>query len=362
MLKFTSGFLCFLLLSSSVYSFNYDSKTEDTYKFLANTIKYSGEFNKWIDEFNPFISTFEHYIHLFDNWITNHKYIQEINSQNLGYSLGHNQFSGMSHDEFREYMGFERNRIEYQRKQSEKSIEIYVYSKNTYVDLPESVDWRVKGVVNPIKDQGQCGSCYSFSVASSIESAYALKYGSLVALSEQQIVDCSQTKYDGINYGCEGGMIEETFNWEGHFGGLCLEQDYPYVSGSTQVASACKTSCSKINGTKVVSFTAIEPNSDLAMMSALVQQPVSVAIEADQRAFQFYSSGVFTGTCGKNLDHAVNVVGYGTDKNGLDYYILRNSWGTSWGVGGYMFLARGSQYNSGSGQCGVLLEASYPNL
>jgi C1A family cysteine protease len=364
MLKFTTSFICILLLISFTYpseaEYVYNSEVEDTFNFLSNTLKYSNDFNIWIEEFKPFIHSFEHYIHLFENWVSNHKFIEETNSKFLDYSLKHNQFSGMSQDEFKSYMGFARNSLEYHRRQTKKQLN--VFSDKEYNELPSNVDWRISGVVTPIKDQGQCGSCYSFSNTGSLESAYAIKYGSIVSLSEQQIVDCSQTKYGGPNYGCDGGMISETMSWIGKYGGLCLEEDYPYISGATRVSSNCKKSCKQMNETKIISFTSIQPNSDLAMMSALVHQPVSIAIEADQREFQFYSGGVFTGTCGTNLDHAVILVGYGTDKNSLDYYILRNSWGTSWGDQGYMYIARGSKYNNGRGQCGSLMEGSFPNL
>jgi C1A family cysteine protease len=97
------------------------------------------------------------------------------------------------------------------------------------------------------------------------------------------------------------------------------------------------------------------------MMSALTKQPVSIAIEADQREFQLYKSGVFTGTCGAKLDHGVLVVGYGSLSN-QDYYLVKNSWSLSWGDNGYIMLGRGKQYNAGDGQCGMLLEGSYPSL
>jgi C1A family cysteine protease len=121
--------------------------------------------------------------------------------------------------------------------------------------------------------------------------------------------------------------------------------------------------CVNVAGSQVKSFVDVKPSSDEDMMTALVLQPVSVAIEADQREFQLYKSGVFTATCGTNLDHGVLVVGYGTDTvSGKAYYRVKNSWGQSWGQGGYILLAKGPEFNGGAGQCGVLLEASYPVL
>jgi C1A family cysteine protease len=334
-----------------------------TNSFKINSIDEFDGYQRWLNDFNPYIHNFYHYAHMFENWLDNHRFIEETNRQNLGYRLGHNQFSGMNLEEYKNYMSLEKNSIEYQRNIENRlsSIEISE-GPEPIILVPNSIDWRTKGVVTPVKDQGQCGSCYSFSNTGALEGAYAIKYGHLESFSEQQIVDCSQTKYGGPNYGCNGGQIGETMAWIGKYGGLCLETDYPYVSGVSKVASTCKNTCRQLNGTRVVSYSDIKVNSDSAMLTALAQQPVAVGVEADQRSFQFYSSGVFTGTCGTNIDHAVLLVGYGTDRNGVDYYILKNSWGTSWGDDGYMYLGRGSNYNNGKGQCGVLMAGSIPNL
>ena len=153
--------------------------------------------------------------------------------------------------------------------------------------------------------------------------------------------------------------MDNAFTWISKNGGLCTAAEYPYISGDGSTES-CKSSCSPILKSKVQSYTDVESTDD-DLMQAISQQPVAIAIEADQRDFQLYKSGVFTGTCGTNLDHGVLVVGYGSD-SGSDYYLVKNSWGTTWGESGYIRLGRGPQYNNGQGQCGILLEASYPNL
>ncbi len=322
-------------------------------------------FSNWLVKHNIQIQDEKQFDWIWANWIDNDKYIQYINSQNKTYQLAHNQYSGMNQVEFAEYMGFNSN-IDFLRNNLRGS------STNTLTNLgslPLEVDWRTKGAVTPVKDQGQCGSCWSFSNTGALEGAYYIKYGDLISFSEQELVDCSNFKNGGPNMGCNGGQISQTMDWIGKNGGLCLESDYPYTSGVTKTGGTCNSkSCTAISGSKVVSHTDVVPNSDNAMMGALALQPVSVGIEADQRAFQLYSSGVFTDSCGTNIDHAVLLVGYGHDVvSNLDYYILKNSWGTTWGDQGYIYLGRGTDgtgkpYNDGKGQCGVLMMGSYPNL
>jgi len=155
--------------------------------------------------------------------------------------------------------------------------------------------------------------------------------------------------------------MDNAFTWVKKNGGLAYESDYVYVSGTTKTAGTCTQSQYTIDAKVApVSYTDVQTNSDAALMSALAQQPVSVAIEADQSAFQLYKSGVFTAACGTNLDHGVLAVGYGT-LNGVDYYKVKNSWGTGWGMDGYILLQRGVSQKQG--QCGILSgPPSYPNL
>jgi C1A family cysteine protease len=226
----------------------------------------------------------------------------------------------------------------------------------------DAIDWTTKGAVTGVKDQGQCGSCWSFSTTGALEGAYFLKYGTLESFSEQNFVDCDNFKNGGRDMGCNGGLMDNAFNWAAKNGGVCTEADYPYTSGATRKTGTCEQSkCTKNANVAPKSHTDVPASSDDAMMSALTQQPVSIAIQADQKDFQLYKSGVFTGECGTQLDHGVLAVGYGT-QSGSDYYKVKNSWGTTWGDKGYILLGRGSEYNKGQGQCGMLLSASYPNL
>lgn len=327
-------------------------------------------FKNWVETHNIQTNDDNHLSHMFDNWLSNDKFILETNSRNLTYTLGHNVYSGMNSEEFGKFMGFRDNAELLVQNQGTGFLRgsIPIVQQSEVFDLsalPTSVDWRTKGVVTSVKDQGQCGSCYSFSSTGALEGIYAITNKNLVSFSEQQIVDCD----NGLTkaHGCNGGLMDQVFEYVSTNGGLCSEQDYPYVSGTTQKAGTCQKTCKLVSGSKISKYTDVIPNSDNAMMTALAQQPVSVAIEADQKTFQLYKSGVFTDTCGSNLDHGVLLVGYSSD-NGQDYYILKNSWGLSWGINGYILLGKGNDpstgkpYNNGAGQCGVLAEASYPSL
>jgi C1A family cysteine protease len=309
-------------------------------------------FHQWVETFHFQFLNDAHFYDVYRKWAANDRFIEVSNSQNLSYTLGHNQFSGMDTLDFRKYL------LSFEKPLFETNT---IIQQTTITSLPKSVDWVSAGAVTPVKDQGQCGSCWSFSTTGALEGAYFVKYGALASFSEQQLVDCDTLTNGGRDHGCNGGLMDNAFAWIKKNGGLCSEQDYPYVSGTTKTAGTCKTTCHVNSNSKVLSFVDIKANSDDAMMSALAQQPVSVAIEADQPAFQLYKSGVFTGTCGTNLDHGVLVVGYGTDGT-LDYYTVKNSWGPTWGLNGYIKLGKGVSYNDGAGQCGVLMEASYPVL
>lgn len=302
-------------------------------------------FNDWFTNYKIEISNDNELPSMLNKWISNDRFIYEHNSKNASYKLGHNQFSGMDVNEYRKYMLV--SSIESSAKNFEKTEVNY--------DLPENVDWVAEYAVTTVKDQGQCGSCWSFSTTGALEGAYAIKTGELYSFSEQQLVDCDNRKYGGKDMGCNGGLMDNAFSWISKNGGLCGEADYPY----TATAGTCDTTCTLKPKSKIVKYIDVIPSSDEEMMTALTINPVSIAIEADQREFQLYKSGVFTGTCGTNLDHGVLIVGYGV-MNDIPYYKVKNSWSETWGANGYIYLARRSSYNNGDGQCGLLLQGSYP--
>jgi len=321
-------------------------------------------FENWTHEFSIRFTNKHHFNQIFHTWTQNHKFIEEINAKNLSYKLGHNQFSGMDSQQFRVFMGFDKQAeplYEYLTEDSGEGIRSYFRGDFSNVNLPKSVDWTASGAVTAVKDQGQCGSCWSFSTTGALEGAYFNKYGSLLSFSEQQLVDCDNRAHGGKDLGCKGGLMDNAFSWIIQNGGLCTESDYPYVSGSTKTSGTCIKKCSIVEKSAIHDFADVPPSSEDAMMSALAKQPISIAIEADQREFQLYKSGIYTGPCGTKLDHGVLLVGYG-NFDGVDYWKVKNSWSTSWGDVGYILLGKGPEYNNGDGQCGLLLQASYPIL
>lgn len=328
-------------------------------------------FRNWVDTHRIVANDDHHLAHMFENWLDNDKFIEQHNGKNLSYTVGHNAFSGMNSEEFAEFMGFRANAELLTKGEGFLRGSVPTVQQEEIMNLeslPTSVDWRTKGVVSDIRNQFQCGSCWAYSGTSTVESAVAIKTGHLYDLSEQQSVSCAGLRYG--NLGCNGGYYSGLWDFSKDNDGICSEADYPYTSGNGDTGS-CIKGCDPVSGTKVQSYVDVTPNSDTAMMTALNVCPLSIAIEADQRSYQMYLSGIYNDYEGcnansktkgansqPNIDHAVVLVGYGTE-NGQDYYILRNSWDVSWGEGGYMRIARGNQFGP-YGVCGVLYDPMYP--
>ncbi|CAH0522675.1 unnamed protein product [Peronospora belbahrii] len=311
---------------------------------LKSPLEYEHEFSAWMKTHSIVFSDALEFARRLENYIANDMYILEHNAENAwtGVSLGHNEFSHMSFDEFKLKM----TGLVLPEGYVEQRLASRIDGLFSDMDVPDAVDWQEKGGVTAIKNQGMCGSCWAFSTTGAVEGAAFVSSGKLMSLSEQELVDCD---HNG-DMGCNGGLMDHAFAWIEDHKGLCSEEDYEY-KGEIQVCRKCD------NIVRVTGYQDVNAQDEHALMVAVAQQPVSVAIEADQKAFQFYKTGVFNLTCGTQLDHGVLVVGYGAD-NGQKFWKVKNSWGPSWGEHGYIRLSRDE--NGPAGQCGIASVPSYP--
>lgn len=277
----------------------------------------------------------------------NVNYIKEHNLKyakgEKSYYLGVNHFTDLTHQEFLQlYTG-------HIKRSREPVTNASTYLSPSNILLPDTVDWRQKGYVTDVKNQGQCGSCWSFSTTGSLEGQHFKKTGTLISLSEQQLVDCSSSFG---NQGCNGGLMDQAFEYIKSVGGIESEDDYPYVA---EEEPKCKFN-KQLERAEVTGYVDVESGSESKLQEAVATVgPVSIAIDASHPSFQSYAGGIYDEPeCSSTqLDHGVLAVGYGTDPQ--EYWLVKNSWGTMWGDEGYVKMARNKD-----NQCGVATQASYP--
>jgi len=292
--------------------------------FLSQS-QYEGLFVRYMDDFDKVYENSELFFRRFNAFKENVAYINQRNTENITFTLGLNQFTDLTNDEYRKILT---------RPTSNRAP-----VPEEFVDvssLPNDVDWRQQGAVQRVKDQGQCGSCWAFSATGAVESFTKIKHGSLPDLSEQQLVDCCHA---GGSQGCNGGEETNAVEWVAQHG-QCDQASYPYRARDGQ----CKqcTAVAHVSGAKRISGEA-------ALQAAITITPTTVAVDAASPDWQSYSGGVYNGRCGHSLDHAILAVGFTSQ-----YWIVKNSWSTRWGAQGYIYLIRGKNI------CGVAKKPSYP--
>ncbi|KAG8632388.1 low-temperature-induced cysteine proteinase [Manihot esculenta] len=307
----------------------------------------SGLFETWRLQHGRTYASQEEKLYRLKVFEDNYDFVMRHNSQgNSSYTLSLNGFADLTHNEFKA------SRLGLSAASASVNIDHHrpnLQTPDFVGDVPESIDWREKGVVTHVKDQGSCGACWAFSATGAIEGINKIFSGSLVSLSEQELVDCDKS----YNNGCEGGLMDYAFQFVIKNNGIDTEEDYPFQGHER----SCNKEKLKRRVVTIDGYTDVPENDEKALLKAVATQPVSVGICGSERAFQLYSKGIFTGPCSTSLDHAVLIVGYGSE-NGVEYWIVKNSWGSNWGMNGYMHIRRNS--GSSKGVCGINMLASYP--
>ena len=299
------------------------------------------EFREFMAEFGKVYKTAMEFTTRFEVFCENLHFIEKHTTPTLRLKM--NKYGDMTPTEF----GVEKKDGCFLETGIESQMGCKLFVANESLATPVSVDWRTKGAVTPVKNQGHCGSCWSFSATGAMEGAYFIKNGKLLSLSEQELVDCSGSFG---NMGCNGGVMDNAFEFALE-DGMCSEAEEPYHARGAR--------CEKCDS--VASFEGcydVPNNDEESLMKAVAQQPVSVAIEADHNVFMFYQGGIIDDVdCGESLDHGVLAVGYG-EENGKKFWIVKNSWGEEWGENGYVRIAR-DETKKGAGVCGIAAQPSF---
>ncbi|XP_043423381.1 procathepsin L-like isoform X1 [Prionailurus viverrinus] len=280
-------------------------------------------------------------------WERNMQMIEQHNREHSqgkhSFTMAMNGFGDMTSEEFKQVL----NDLKIQKHKKGK-----VFQAPLFAEIPSSVDWREKGYVTPVKNQGDCHSCWAFSATGALEGQMFRKTGKLVSLSEQNLVDCSWSQG---NKGCHGGLMDKAFQYVKDNGGLDSEESYPYHARNESCKYKPENSVAN-----VTAFWSVVNKEDGLMTTVATVGPVSAAVDASLNSFQFYKKGIYYDPkcSNKHLNHAVLVVGYGFEGEESDnkkYWIVKNSWGANWGKHGYILMAKDRDNH-----CGIATMASFP--
>lgn len=301
-------------------------------------------FEVWKLQYNREYASTDEENYRYTVFLNNYQYIQMYNSLNKKTKLALNQFADLLNEEFASTMASGVRKEDLIKAHSEKSPKML-----ETIGIPDYVNWVQAGYVTPIKNQEQCGGCWAFAAAASMESFYALTGGPLTNFSPQELIDCV-----GTCDGCDGcANLYNALQWTSQYG-IESWDSYPFQGQQGSCEYSEGQVISRNSG-----YENVAANNMDQLLAAIAQQPVNVGIEANQNAFQFYSSGVIEGSCGAELDHAVTAVGYGS-YDGTNVYLIKNQWGTTWGLDGYAFISADPSVNGGAGVCGILTCPVYP--
>ncbi|XP_048567549.1 ervatamin-B-like [Triticum urartu] len=317
-------------------------------------------FHVWMTAQNKSYSTSDEKARRFEVYRSNMRYIEAVNADattsGLTYKLGEGPFTDLTDEEFMTlYTGKipeDDEQIITTRVGPVNGVDTYegvtVYA-NFSARAPSSVDWRKRGAVTPVKDQGKCGSCWAFAAVGAIEGLHKIKRGTLVSLSEQQLVDC-----DSFDSGCNGGRASRAFQWIQQNGGITTTSSYGYKAATGR----CKMN--RKPAAKITGSGRVEGNNEVSLRNAVANRPIAVSIASSGSHFHHYKGGIFNGPCSTTkLTHAVTIVGYGRQaQDGAKYWIVKNSWGVTWGDKGYILMKRGT--TNPSGQCGIATRPVFP--
>ncbi|QDZ23377.1 cysteine proteinase [Chloropicon primus] len=301
-------------------------------------------YTSWLQEHKPgYMNDVDQVADRFKVFAKNLDKIREINAENRSYYLGLTGLTDLTQEEYRKFY----------LNPELKNVKQTSTSKFTHanVEAVDKIDWRDKGAVTPVKNQGMCGSCWAFSSTGSMEGINFIQNGKLVSLSEEQLVNC-----DKVDHGCGGGLMDQAFQYVIKNGGIDTEEDFPYHAFA--LWRTCPADKESEHAVVINDFVDVPVQNKDALLQALSAQPVSIAIEADHFVFQNYRGGVIDSAgCGTQLDHGVLAVGFDTTAD-TPYWIVKNSWGASWGESGYVRMA--INVTDPKGQCGILSCPVYP--